>query len=88
MANHKSVIKRIRQNAKRNKRNHERAHRVKTVLTKFSATLVSGVKEDIASGLRVVQSELMKAVSKGVLVKKAASRSVSRLTKKAKSILG
>ncbi|MDR1474965.1 MAG: 30S ribosomal protein S20 [Holosporales bacterium] len=85
---HKSAIKRARQNLKRNNKNRERSSRIRTILAKFNGTISSGLKENIVEDLRNVQSELMIAVNKGVIVKKAAARNISKLTRKAKSVLG
>ncbi len=87
MANHKSAIKRIRQNTKENLKNRARTHRVKSFLSKFEEAISNKSKDDIVTTLRNVQSELMVAVNKGVFAKTTVSRKISRLTKRAKAII-
>ncbi|MDR1551518.1 MAG: 30S ribosomal protein S20 [Holosporaceae bacterium] len=82
MANHKSVLKRIRQSEKRTSVNKNRISRIKTFIKKFISSLGSGNSEDAFSK---VQSEIQRGVSKGVLHRNTASRKVSRLSKMLKS---
>jgi small subunit ribosomal protein S20 len=79
MANHKSALKRIKQNVKRNELNLARKSRVKTFVKSVYDAISAGNKEAAASALRVAESELMSAVTKGVMHKNTASRKVSRL---------
>jgi len=81
VANHKSAIKRTRQNVIRNARNnHIRA---------TMRTLVKNVREAVAAGeIDTAQEALAKAVpyidrtaARGVIHKSTASRKISRLTK-------
>lgn len=78
MANHRSALKRIRQNEKKSVRNKDRISRIKTFIKKFISSLGT---ESSVSEFYKAQSEIQKGVSKGVLHKNAANRKVSRLNK-------
>ncbi|MDR3155666.1 MAG: 30S ribosomal protein S20 [Holosporaceae bacterium] len=82
MANHKSALKRIRQNKKRMHHNIDRISRIRTFIKKFVASLGGA---NAADGFVRSQSEIQKGVSKGVLHPNTASRKVSRLHKMLKS---
>ena len=86
MANHKSAKTRIKRNNKRSNINGARRSRVRTFVKKVIAAVLENNKEAAAAAFRVAESELMKAVSKGVLKKNTASRTVSRLSKKVKDL--
>ena len=86
MANKKSSKKRIRTNSKRAIINSNRKARVRTFTKKVIVALESGNKTEAEKALRVAESEMMKAAGKGAIAKKAASRKVSRLTKKIANI--
>ena len=81
MANHKSAIKRARQNELRRLRNKSVKTRIKTIVkdARSSAGEISG--EDMSAKIRTVQSAFDKAAKKGVIHKRTAARKVSRLTK-------
>ncbi len=82
MANHKSALKRNRQNAKRNARNTGYRTQVKN-LTKKVLTAV-GEKDPAKAGaaMKDAASTISRVASKGVLHKRAASRKISGLAKK------
>lgn len=86
MATHRSAEKRNRQNEKRRMRNTS----IKThVKTKIKAVLKSVKDKDIEgakSALTSVIPVIDKASVKGVLHKNAASRKISRLTKKVNTL--
>jgi len=86
MANHKSAKTRIKRNHKRSVINSARRSRVRTFVKKVIAAVLENNKEAAANAFKVAESELMKAVSKGVLKKNTASRTVSRLSKKVKAL--
>jgi len=86
MANHKSAKTRIKRNNKRSVINSARRSRVRTFVKKVIAAVLENNKEAAANAFKVAESELMKAVSKGVLKKNTASRTVSRLSKKVKAL--
>lgn len=86
MANHKSAKTRIIRNNKRSIINGARRSRVRTFVKKVLAAILEKNKEAAAAAFKVAESELMKAVSKGVFKKNTASRTVSRLSKKVKDL--
>lgn len=81
MAHHKSALKRIKQNIKRNERNkHVRSTLrtfIKRVREAVAAKDVALAKESLEAAIPVIDS----AASKGVIHKVNASRNVSRLNK-------
>ena len=79
MAQHKSAIKRARQNAKRNLRNRALRSGLRTHLKNYHALLE---KKDVAAaegGLADISKQIDKAVTKGILHRRTASRYKSRL---------
>ena len=87
MANIKSSKKRIVQNARRSELNKNRKSRIRSSIKKIdSVTLDKKNKAEISNNFLKVESELAKSVSKGVYKKNTASRIISRLAKKVKSI--
>ena len=86
MANHKSSKKSIKQIAKHTARNRDRVSRIKTFIKKVEEAITGTDKAAAQSALSIAQSEIMKGVTKGVLKLKTASRKVSRLAAKVKSI--
>ena len=86
MANHKSAKTRINRNNKRSIINGARRSRVRTFVKKVLAAVLENNKESATAAFKVAESELMKAVSKGVLKKNTAARTVSRLSKKVKAL--
>jgi small subunit ribosomal protein S20 len=84
MANHKSAVKRARQNVKRNEMNRARRSKVRT-LAKAVETAVQGKNIDGATtALRAAEAGLARAAGRGTMHKKTASRKISRLAKKVK----
>ena len=86
MANHKSAKKRIRRNANRAEINKSRISRIRTFLKRVETAIASGDKEAAQTALKEAQPELMRGVSKGVLHKNTASRKMSRLSAKVKTV--
>ena len=86
MANHKSAKKRIRRNAKRAEINKSRISRIRTFLKRVETAIASGDKGAAQTALKKAQPELMRGVSKGVLHKNTASRKMSRLSAKVKTV--
>ena len=81
MANHKSALKRIRQNTKRNERNKGFRTLVKTVTKKVTAEAEAGNKEQALSELKKAEKVIAKVGGKGILLPRAASRKISSLTR-------
>ncbi len=86
MANHKSAKNRIVRNNKRSIINGARRSRVRTFIKKVEAAVLSGDKEQAIVAFKIAESELMKAVRKGVFKMNTAARTTSRLSKKVKAL--
>ena len=86
MANTPQSKKRARQSETRFVVNKARRSRIRTFLRKVEEAIASGNKEAAVAALRAAQPELMRGVSKGVFHKNTASRKVSRLASRIKSI--
>lgn len=81
MANHKSAIKRTRQNLVRRDRNRAIKSRLRATLKQARAA-VDGSTEEAAKLVKDAESQLRRAASKGVIPSKRASRLVSRLSRR------
>ena len=81
MANHKSAIKRARQNEKRRLRNKSTITRIKNIVKGVRFTASENSKEAALAELNSAKSIIDNAVKKGVIHKKTASRKISRLSK-------
>ena len=86
MAQHKSANKRIVRNEKRRVINHARISRIRTFVKKVESAIAAGDKDLATQALNIVQPELHRGVSKGVLVKNTAARKISRLSKNIKAL--
>jgi len=85
MANTKSAEKRNRQAETRRDRNRAATSRLRSTIKKTRASLGETKGDDAAPILGTVQSEIDRAVRKGVLKKNAANRYKSRLAKASKA---
>ncbi|MBI2718051.1 MAG: 30S ribosomal protein S20 [Rhizobiales bacterium] len=88
MANTKSAKKATRVSARRNIINKDRVSRVRTSVRKVEEAIASGDRGAAEAALRAAQPELMRAAQKGVFHKNTASRKVSRLTGRVKTLKG
>ena len=88
MANTPQSKKRARQNLRRYDVNRARRSRIRTFLRKVEEAISSGDADAAKAALRAAQPELMRGVSKGVVHKNTASRKMSRLSARVKSIAG
>ncbi|WP_226624327.1 30S ribosomal protein S20 [Alloyangia pacifica] len=86
MANTPQSKKRARQNEKRYAVNKARRSRIRTYLRKVEEAIASGDKDAAAAALAAAQPELMRGVTKGVFHKNTASRKMSRLSSRVKSL--
>ncbi|MBE9635889.1 30S ribosomal protein S20 [Salipiger mangrovisoli] len=86
MANSPQSKKRARQNEKRYAVNKARRSRIRTYLRKVEEAIASGDKEAATAALVAAQPELMRGVTKGVFHKNTASRKMSRLSSRVKSL--
>lgn len=86
MANTPSAKKATRKIARRTAVNGARRSRMRTFLRKVEEALASGKAEDAKSAFAAAEPEIMRAAQKGVLHKNTASRKVSRLAARVKSL--
>ena len=86
MANNPGAKKAIRKIERRTEVNKARRSRVRTFLRKFEEALAGGDVNAAKDAFIVAQSELMRAVSKGVVHKNTGSRKVSRLAAQLKKL--
>ena len=86
MANHKSAKSRIVRNNKRAVINGARRSRVRTFVKKVEAAIAAGDKELATASFKTAESEFMRAVRKGVFTLNTASRKISRLAQKLKTL--
>ncbi len=84
MANHKSAIKRARQNRKRYARNKSYRTRLKNILKKARAAIEEEKdKEVLEKKLQEAERLIRKIHSKGIIHRNKASRLISRLYQRA-----
>ena len=83
MANIKSAKKRILQNARSSEINKFRLSRIRTGIKNFNSS-ISGKKDISKKHFLVLESEISRAASKGLLKKNTASRIVSKPCKSLK----
>ena len=81
MANHKSAVKRARQNEIRRLRNKGTKTRIKSIVKDVRSTVGEAPGEKMKVKLNTAQSVIDKASKKGVIHKRTASRKISRLAK-------
>jgi len=80
MPNHKSAIKRVRQNEKRRAVNRSNRSDLRTQIKKLRSALTASDKAQSQELLTPTVSAIDKAVNKGVLHRNTAARYKSRLT--------
>ena len=86
MANNPGAKKAIRKIERRTEVNRARRSRVRTYIRKFDEALASNDAVAAKAAFIEAQSELMRAVGKGVVHKNTGSRKVSRLAAQLKRI--
>jgi len=86
MANSPSSRKRARQIERRTDVNKARRSRIRTFIRKVEQALATGDAAAAGAALREAQPEIMRGVSRGVLHKNTASRKVSRLAARVKTL--
>ena len=86
MANSPQAKKRARQIERRTAVNKARKSRIRTFLRAVEEAIASGDKAVATEALRAAQPELMRGVTKGIFHKNTASRKVSRLASRVKSL--
>jgi small subunit ribosomal protein S20 len=86
LAHHKSAIKRIKQNAKKNARNKHVSSTLKTYIKRVREAVEAKDKEAATVALNEAIPVIDKSATKGVIHSANASRNVSRLTKLVNSL--
>jgi small subunit ribosomal protein S20 len=86
MANTSSAKKAARQMITRTARNKSRRTRLKSTVRGVEEAIASGDKAAAAAALRAVEPVLVRTAQKGVIHQKTASRKVSRLAARVKSM--
>ena len=80
MANHKSAIKRVKQDQKKNIRNRIMKTKIKNAV-KLLMDAKENKPEEVATALNDAKSTIDKAAKKGTIHRNTAARKISRLTK-------
>ena len=86
MANTPGAKKAVRKIARRTEVNKARRSRVRTFLRRFEEAVAAGDAAQAKAAFVEAQSELMRAVSKGVVHKNTGARKVSRLAAQLKKL--
>jgi small subunit ribosomal protein S20 len=86
MANTKSAKKATRVSARRATINQNRTSAVRSAVRKVEEAITSGNKAGAEAAMMAAGPKLMRGAQKGVMHKNAASRKVSRLTKRVKAL--
>ena len=86
MAHHRSAKKRIRQTEKRTIVNRSRMSRIKTFVRKVEDALAKGDVGMAQAAFREAEPELRRGITKGVLHINTASRKISRLSRRVRSM--
>lgn len=86
MANTSSAKKATRKIAARTEVNKNRRSRMRSFVRKFEEAVASGDKSAATEAFKAVEPEIMRAATKGIVHKNTASRKVSRLAARLKSI--
>ncbi len=86
MANHKSALKRARQNEVRKTRNISYKTRSKKAVKAVRAAITGNSGDQAKESLRGAISTLQKSTSKGVIHKKKTARKISRLARQVNRI--
>ena len=86
MANTTSAKKMVRKIAKRTDINRSRRSRMRTFLRKVEEAIASGDQAAAQAALRAAQPEIMRAAQNGIVHKNTASRKVSRLASRIRTL--
>ncbi|MFZ1963861.1 MAG: 30S ribosomal protein S20 [Roseiarcus sp.] len=88
MANTKSAQKAVRKIARRTAVNKSRRSQMRTYLRKVEDAITAKDASAAAEALRGAEPLVARAAQKGIVHKNAASRKISRLTKRVKALAG
>ncbi len=86
MANTPSAKKAIRKIRGRTEVNRARRSRIRTYIRKVEEAIESGDKSAASEALKAAQPEIMRGAQKGIFHANAASRKISRLSKRVKAL--
>jgi small subunit ribosomal protein S20 len=86
MANTSSAKKMVRKIAKRTDINRSRRSRMRTFLRKVEEAIATGDQAAAQAALRAAQPEIMRAAQKSIVHKNTASRKVSRLASRIRTL--
>ena len=86
MANTPSAKKRIRNTLRKTDINKSRRSRIKTFVKKVEDAIETKDAKSAMDSLKAAQPEIMRGVTKGIFHKNTASRKISRLSLRIKSI--
>lgn len=86
MANTASAKKMVRKIARRTAINKSRRSRVRTFIKKVDTAIAAGDSGQAREALVKAESEMMRAVTKGVFHKNTASRKISRMSARVKAL--
>jgi len=81
LANHKSALKRIRQSARRQKRNQHIRSGMRTEIKRFRQALEAGDSTEASERFAAAERAIRRASTRGLIPKRRADRSVGRLAK-------
>ena len=87
MANHKSALKRARQNKERQLRNNSKKTRIKNVVKALEAAIAEKSPAEVQEHMRLAQKAIAKTAAKGTIHKRTASRNISRLSRKVQVLI-
>jgi small subunit ribosomal protein S20 len=88
MANTSSAKKAVRKIERRTAVNRSRRSQMRTYMRKVEEAIASGDQNAAAQALGLAAPLMMRAAQKGIVHKNTASRKVSRLTKRVRSLAG
>ena len=86
MANHKSALKRARQDEVKKVRNMGYRTRVKSSVKEVRAAVTASTEDQAQENLKKAVSIIQKSATKGAIHKKNADRKISRLTRQVNQI--
>jgi len=86
MANTSSAKKMVRKIAKRTDINRSRRSRMRTFLRKVEEAIATGDQTAAQAALRAAQPEIIRAAQNGIVHKNTASRKVSRLASRIRTL--
>ncbi|MCK4425295.1 MAG: 30S ribosomal protein S20 [Deltaproteobacteria bacterium] len=87
MANHKSALKRARQNKGRQLRNKSQKTKIKNVVKALEAAIAEKSPAEVQEHLRLAQKAIAKTAARGTIHRRTASRNTSRLARKVQVLI-